>query len=96
MALQGAWLLAGELERMAWDEDGLALAGRRYSRAWRRQFGLRIAAGSAVAAMASRPLSAALMRQFVGVFPGALFLGARLSGKVAPVPGIKSPARVGS
>lgn len=95
MALQGAWLLASELARVGWDEDGLAQAGQRYSRTWRRQFGLRIVAGSAVAAMASRPLSAALMRQFVGAFPGALFLGARLSGKVAPVPGISSPVRAG-
>jgi flavin-dependent dehydrogenase len=89
MALQSGWLLASELARASdWDEAGREAAGHRYASAWHSQFALRILTASILADLASRPLTAKLMRGFVRAFPASLFLGAQLSGKVAPVPGV--------
>lgn len=89
MALQSGWLLASELGRAPdWDEAGREAAGHRYAAAWHSQFALRILTASILADLASRPLTATLMRGFVRAFPASLFLGAQLSGKVAPVPGV--------
>lgn len=89
MALQSGWLLASELARIAeWNRDGRELAGQRYAAAWHKQFPLRILTASVLAGLATRPLTAGLMQRFVSAFPASLFVGARLSGKVSPVPGI--------
>ncbi len=89
MALQSGWLLASELGRVdVWDAAGRAKVGDRYSAAWHRQFALRILIASGLAGLASRPLTADLMHRFVRAFPASLFLGARLSGKILPVPGL--------
>jgi flavin-dependent dehydrogenase len=89
MALQSGWLLASELARIAeWNRDGRELAGQRYAAVWHKQFPLRILTASMLAGLATRPLTAGLMHRFVSAFPASLFVGARLSGKVSPVPGI--------
>ena len=89
MALQSGWLLASELARVRdWDEAGREMAGHRYAAAWHSQFALRILTASVLADIASRPLTARLMRGLVSAFPASLFLGARMSGKVAAVPGV--------
>lgn len=89
MALQSGWLLAAELARVAdWSRAGRQLAGQRYAVAWHKQFPLRILTASMLAGLASRPLGAGLMRRFVGTFPASLFLGAQLSGKISPIPGV--------
>ena len=89
MGLQSGWLLASELGRVdVWDATGRAKVGNLYSAAWHSQFGLRIRIASALAGLASRPLTADLMQRFVRAFPASLFLGARLSGKTLPVPGL--------
>lgn len=86
MAIQSGWLLGAELGRSAsWDLPARQTAGARYTRAWRRQFATRIVVASAVAQLASRPLTADLMRRVVSVFPRALAWGARLSGKTKMV-----------
>lgn len=89
MALQSGWLLASELAGVrTWDEAGREQAGQRYAAAWHKQFALRILTASALAGLASRPMTAGLMRRFVRTFPASLFFGARLSGKVAAIPGL--------
>lgn len=89
MALQSGWLLASELARVRdWGEAEREMAGHRYAAAWHSQFALRILTASVLADLASRPLTARLMRGFVRAFPASLFLGAQLSGKVAAVPGV--------
>ncbi|MDB5542129.1 MAG: monooxygenase FAD-binding [Devosia sp.] len=89
MALQSGWLLAGELARVPdWNRAGRRQAGLRYAAAWRRQFAVRILTASALAGLASRPLTAGAMHQFVRAFPASLFLGAQLSGKISVVPGL--------
>lgn len=90
MALQSGWLLAAELERAGdWSPAARIEAGRRYSAAWRRQFALRIGVASLLARLASGPLTAGLMRRFVGAFPTSLRLGAELSGKARAIPGLR-------
>jgi flavin-dependent dehydrogenase len=87
MALQSGWLLATELGRVAdWAQASRAQAGRRYAKAWSKQFATRIYLASALAALAGLPPTADLMRRAVGLFPAVLSLGARLSGKTWDVP----------
>jgi flavin-dependent dehydrogenase len=89
MALQSGWLLASELASANFcDSAALRLAGERYSQAWKKQFATRIQAASILARIAIFPRSAELMRAFVGMFPGSLSLGARLSGKTKSVPNL--------
>jgi menaquinone-9 beta-reductase len=87
MALQSGWLLAqalGTYER--WDIAGRAEAGARYSRAWRRQFALRIRLGAILARLAILPATANAMRLVVQAMPASLSLGATLSGKARLLP----------
>ncbi|TIO73582.1 MAG: FAD-dependent monooxygenase [Mesorhizobium sp.] len=88
MALQSGWLLAQELGEAAEGQAGREAAGRRYQAAWRRLFATRILAAEAIARIALGPGGAALMEAVVRNFPPALTLGARLSGKTKPVPGL--------
>ncbi|TIU22366.1 MAG: hypothetical protein E5W38_33175, partial [Mesorhizobium sp.] len=60
----------------------------RYEAAWRRLFATRILAAEAIARIALGPGGAALMEAVVRNFPPALTLGAQLSGKTKPVPGL--------
>ncbi|TIQ33547.1 MAG: FAD-dependent monooxygenase [Mesorhizobium sp.] len=87
MALQSGWLLAEELGR-AGRKAGRETAGRRYEAAWRGLFSTRVLAAEAIARMALGPGGAALMETVVRNFPRTLTLGARLSGKTKPVPGL--------
>jgi flavin-dependent dehydrogenase len=94
MALQSGWLLAAELGGVAdWGQGGRAEAGRRYAKAWRKQFASRIYLASALAALAGLPPTAELMRRVVGQFPAVLSLGARLSGKTREVPKLAAGGR---
>jgi 2-polyprenyl-6-methoxyphenol hydroxylase-like FAD-dependent oxidoreductase len=88
MALQSGWLLARELACAPSGGAGREAAGKRYEAAWRRLFSTRIHAAAVIARIALRPSSAALMRATVRNFPQALTLGAQLSGKINPVPGL--------
>jgi flavin-dependent dehydrogenase len=77
MALQGAWLLAECLT-----------AGRpmsAYARAWRRAFGPRLAASTALAHWAMRPAAVAAAVPVLRRLPALLTWGARLSGKATQV-----------
>ncbi|OHV86249.1 NAD(P)/FAD-dependent oxidoreductase [Mesorhizobium sp. ORS 3428] len=88
MALQSGWLLAQELSQAAEGQAGREAAGRRYEAAWRDLFSTRVLAAEGIARLALGPGGAALMEAVVRNFPRALTLGARLSGKTKPVPGL--------
>ncbi|CDX19935.1 FAD-dependent pyridine nucleotide-disulfide oxidoreductase [Mesorhizobium sp. ORS 3324] len=88
MALQSGWLLAEELGEAAGRQAEREAAGRRYEAAWRGLFSTRVLAAEAIARMALGPGGAALMQAVARNFPQALTLGARLSGKTKPVPGL--------
>ncbi|AZO31124.1 NAD(P)/FAD-dependent oxidoreductase [Mesorhizobium sp. M1B.F.Ca.ET.045.04.1.1] len=88
MALQSGWLLVQELGAAASGQRGREAAGRRYEAAWRGLFSTRVLAAEAIARIALGPGGAALMEVVVRNFPQALTLGARLSGKTKPVPGL--------
>ncbi|RWG79833.1 FAD-dependent oxidoreductase [Mesorhizobium sp.] len=88
MALQSGWLLALELGAAAGGQGQRDAAGRRYGAAWRGLFSTRVLAAEAIARIALGPSGAALMEMVVRNFPPALTLGARLSGKTKPVPGL--------
>ncbi|WP_258609363.1 NAD(P)/FAD-dependent oxidoreductase [Mesorhizobium sp. AR10] len=87
MALQSGWLLARELIASGKGREGHDAAGRRYERAWRRQFSARLRAAALIARIALGPGGGAAMRVVINIFPAALTLGARLSGKTQRVPG---------
>ncbi|TJX56064.1 MAG: hypothetical protein E5W21_15830 [Mesorhizobium sp.] len=92
MALQSSWLLAGELARFEqWDRTARIAVGKRYSRAWSRQFATRIHAAALLARIAVLPNSNTAMKAFVGWFPNSLTLGARLSGKTKALPALSHP-----
>jgi flavin-dependent dehydrogenase len=88
MALQSGWLLASELACAPCGHAGRQVAGRRYQAAWKGLFSTRVYAAATVAQIVLRPGSTALMRAAVRNFPQALTLGAQLSGKTMPVPGL--------
>jgi flavin-dependent dehydrogenase len=89
MAIQSGWLLAAELGRVNGSEQsGRAIAGRRYAVAWRKLFATRIHAASIFARIAVQPGSARAMRAVINWLPQTLTLGAALSGKTRPVPGL--------
>lgn len=89
MALQSGWLLAEQLRQAgAWDLAGRQTAGAGYARVWRRQFATRIHAADLLSRLAIFPQGAELMRQVIKIFPSALSIGARLSGKTKPLPGL--------
>ncbi|MGX7873453.1 hypothetical protein ACVDG5_012385 [Mesorhizobium sp. ORM6] len=89
MALQSGWLLARELAGFdRWDRAARIVVGRRYSKAWNRQFATRIRAAAVLARIATLPRSTAAMRAFVGWFPKSLTIGARLTGKTKALPNL--------
>ncbi|CAN7569451.1 NAD(P)/FAD-dependent oxidoreductase [Mesorhizobium sp. LjRoot246] len=88
MALQSGWLLARELAGASSGRAGREAAGRRYQAAWRGLFSTRVHAAAAIARMALGPGGPALMGATVRNFPQALTLGAHMSGKTRPVPGL--------
>lgn len=91
MAMQGAWLLSRHLlaqqDRIAMP-SALAEAGRDYAAAWKASFGTRVHAAATFAQLAMRPKAAAWCLPLLTRFPGILTFGARVSGKVAAVPGL--------
>lgn len=88
MALQSGWLLARELAGASSGREGREAAGRRYQAAWRGLFSTRVYAAAAIARVALGPAGPALMAGAVRNFPQALTLGAHMSGKTRPVPGL--------
>lgn len=87
MAIQSAWLLTSELSQVNVRTcEGQAVAGRRYTAAWRRQFTGRIRAAAAFAWLAARPNNSPTARAVMRVAPSLLTLGARMAGKTASVP----------
>ncbi|MFD2051761.1 NAD(P)/FAD-dependent oxidoreductase [Mesorhizobium calcicola] len=88
MALQSGWLLAEELVRASSGRAGREVAGRRYQAAWRDLFSTRVHAAAVLARMALGPAGPALMAAAVRHFPQALTLGAHMSGKTRPIPGL--------
>jgi 2-polyprenyl-6-methoxyphenol hydroxylase-like FAD-dependent oxidoreductase len=80
MALQGAWLLAECLTA-----DGGRPVAAKYARAWRRAFGPRLAASTALAHWAMRPAAVAAAVPVLRRLPALLTWGARLSGKATRV-----------
>ena len=88
MALQSGWLLARELigsGRGSRDSDGV---GRRYQAQWRRQFATRIRTAASIAQIALWPGGQTALRALIKQIPATLTLGARLSGKSHPIPGL--------
>ena len=71
------------------DRHARETAGLRYAKAWKKLFSTRVRAAEAFALIAIRPLSSQIMRGVVRLCPGVLTLGAKLSGKTKPVPGLK-------
>jgi hypothetical protein len=88
MALQSGWLLARELGTATGGQARRDAAGRRYEAAWRGLFSSRVLAAGAIARMALGLGGGALIETVVRNFPQALTLGARLTGKTKPVPGL--------
>jgi menaquinone-9 beta-reductase len=93
MAMQSAWLLADVLTARQsgvrgaqLPGRGLAAAGRAYRRQWRRQFAARIRFAALCAHLAMRPLAGELLLPALRTWPGLLTQGARLAGKVRPLP----------
>jgi flavin-dependent dehydrogenase len=83
MAIQSAWLLCERLigapraaTRAAW-----STIGRDYEKAYRMNFGRRMRAASAFAALAMRPQAAAAATGILAAAPALLELGARYAGK---------------
>lgn len=88
MALQSGWLLAEQLRQAgAWDLAGRQTTGAGYARVWRRQFATRIHAADLLSRLTIFPQGAELMHRVIKMFPPALAIGARLSGKTKPLPG---------
>jgi flavin-dependent dehydrogenase len=94
MAIQSAWLLtqclladdpAAGAARDGRRAAGWAMVGRNYSRAWKRQFALRLRAASLYAQLAINDHCRAAGAQLIGAFPALLTWGAALSGKAVPV-----------
>jgi 2-polyprenyl-6-methoxyphenol hydroxylase-like FAD-dependent oxidoreductase len=100
MAIQGAWLLAGQLTAR-WpqgvSEDvsahDLAVVGHRYATVWRRSFAARIRMAAMLAHLAMRPRVATALLPVLKRWPGIMSFGAHLSGKVKKVVVPNSGAR---
>jgi len=90
MAMQSAWLLCSLLLDAGRPGNARADAlhrdvGRRYSEAWRRDFGPRLRLAAAFAHTAMHPASAASLLVLARAWPGLLTLGARVAGKTRSV-----------
>jgi menaquinone-9 beta-reductase len=84
MALGSAALLCEELAaalRAADFAERESEVARRYSRAWRRRFALRLWASARLAQLAMLPCAAPWAARLLGPAPGLLAMAARLSGK---------------
>ncbi|WP_102958391.1 NAD(P)/FAD-dependent oxidoreductase [Mangrovicella endophytica] len=93
MAIQSAWLLARELNRIdIGSGDERAAAGRRYEAAWKAQFSLRIRAAELFARLALRREGRAIGSRIIGAMPQLLTAGAALAGKTKVLAGAASPA----
>jgi flavin-dependent dehydrogenase len=89
MAIQSGWLLASELVLVtARDRTAREIAGARYSRAWSQLFALRVHAADAFAQAALNPPGRMMMHALIRFAPRILTIGAELSGKTKPVPGL--------
>jgi flavin-dependent dehydrogenase len=85
MALQSAWLLTRQLIARGPKHRDWHAVGVEYARAWRRAFGLRLAAASLIANWAMRPVLTGPSLPVVHAFPAILSLAATLSGKVSRI-----------
>lgn len=88
MALQSAWLLTCRL--LAWRADSsqpqtLSLVRNDYAAAWRRYFGPRLLASTALAHWAMQPGAVATTMPLLDWSPAVLRWGARLTGKATCV-----------
>jgi flavin-dependent dehydrogenase len=87
MAIQSAELLTCQLisrnDTLA-TEAGRRDAGKAYKAAWLHAFGVRVRAAACFATLAMQPAAASTL-PLIERFPAILTLGARLSGKTAPV-----------
>ena len=92
MALQSAWLLAGELLGVKGSVQAVpvstpsvktqALIARRYAKQWRREFAPRLRLAAAFAHVAMRPALSQALLWTARARPSLLTWGARLGGKV--------------
>jgi len=84
MAIQSGWLLARHLV----EYRDPAEAGRRYARAWRRQFATRIRAADAFMRLTRSAPAMAFSMAAVRRFPAVLTWGAAWSGKACALEGV--------
>jgi menaquinone-9 beta-reductase len=92
MALQSAWMLAGELLGLKGSvqvppvhtpsAETQALMARRYALQWRREFAARLRLAAVFAHVAMRPAPSQVLFALARLRPGLLTWGARLGGKV--------------
>jgi menaquinone-9 beta-reductase len=92
MALQSAWLLAGELLGLKGsvqvppvhtpDAETQAVMARRYAKQWRREFAPRLRLAAVFAHVAMRPALSHLLVSLARPWPSLLTCGARMGGKV--------------
>ena len=80
MALQSAWLLSRRLIAAGGNQAAVDVA-RAYQADWNASFALRIRAAALFAGLAMRPAAVGLLIPALRAFPGAITLGAYLSGK---------------
>jgi flavin-dependent dehydrogenase len=86
MAMQSAWLLCECLtsrSAVALSDQVLDAVRGEYAAAWRRTLAPRIHAAALIAHWAMRPAAVACVLPLLRMFPGALTVGARFSGKAA-------------
>ncbi len=84
MAMQSAWLLCECLTSRSagvLSEEVLDAVRSEYAAAWRRTLAPRIRAAALIANWAMRPAAVACVLPLLRLFPGALTVGARFSGK---------------
>jgi 2-polyprenyl-6-methoxyphenol hydroxylase-like FAD-dependent oxidoreductase len=82
MAIQSAWLLAaGIAAEDTLSRGAIDAIGRRYARAWRRNFAGRVRASAAFAALTTSPATAGASIAVLRLAPALLTLGAWWSGK---------------
>jgi flavin-dependent dehydrogenase len=100
MAMQSAWLLCERLiarPDKGFSERELGEIGREYSTLWRKHFAPRIRAAAFFAHLAMRPAAANALLPLLKLFPQALTLGVRWSGKanqiVLPAPVMGAAAK---
>ena len=86
MAIQSAYLLVVELSNVdVRTRAGREIAGKRYEKIWRKQFGLRIQASSLFSKIAVHPGSAKVTSTLIRFVPSLLMAGVDLAGKTKSI-----------